>query len=53
MLLQKFFLNLKDKYSISMNEIEDLFDIEKAQNDFTIYDHICIRYESVLKIKFF
>ena len=52
MLLQKFFLNLKDKYSISMNEIEDLFDIEKAQNDFTIYDHICIRYESVLKIKF-
>ena len=52
MLLQKIFLILKDKYSISMNEIEDLFDIEKAQNDFTIYDHICIRYESVLKIKF-
>ena len=30
MLLQKFLL-LKDKYSISINEIEDLFDIEKAQ----------------------
>lgn len=52
MLLQKIFLILKDKYSISMNEIEDLFDIEKAQNDSTIYHHICIRYESVLKIKF-
>ena len=28
MLLQKIFLCLKDKYSISMNEIDDLFDIE-------------------------
>ena len=29
MLLQKIFLLLKDKYSISINEIEDLFDIEE------------------------
>ena len=52
MLLQKFFLLLKDKYSVSINEIEDLFDIEKGISDCIIYDHICVRYESVLKIKF-
>ena len=52
MLLQKIFLFLKDKYAISKNEIEDLFDIEQGQSDSIIYDHICIRYESVLNIKF-
>ena len=52
MLLQKIFLLLKDKYSISINEIEDLFDIEKGISDSIIYDNICVRYESVLKIKF-
>ena len=52
MLLQKIFLLLKDKYSVSINEIEDLFDIEKGISDCIIYDHICVSYESVLKIKF-
>ena len=52
MLLQKIFLLLKDKYSISINEIEDLFDIEAGISDCNIYDYICVRYESVLKIKF-
>ena len=51
MLLQKIFLSLKDKYSVSINEIEDLFDIETGISDCVIYDHICVRYESVLKIK--
>ena len=51
MLLQKIFLCLKDKYSISMNEIEDLFDIEEMKCCH-IYNIINVRYESVLKIKF-
>ena len=52
MLLQQIFLQLKDKYSISKNEIEDLFDIEEGIKDCAIYDNICVRYDSVLKIKF-
>jgi len=52
MLLQKIFLCLKDKYSISMNEIDDLFDIEEVIKDCKIYDNISVRYESVLKVKF-
>jgi hypothetical protein len=33
MLLQKIFFTMKDKYSISIDEIDDLFDIEENAND--------------------
>ena len=33
MLLQKIFFYIKEKYSISIDEIEDLFDIEEKTND--------------------
>ena len=52
MLLQKIFFLNKDKYSISTNEIEDLFDIEEQKKDVIIYQKIINRYDSVLKNKF-
>jgi hypothetical protein len=52
MLLQKIFFNLKDKYSISNDEIEDLFDIEENSNDLIIYKNIINRFDSVLQLKF-
>lgn len=52
MLLQKFFFLNKDKYSISIHEIDDLFDIEEQKSDIIIYNKIITRYDSILKIKF-
>ena len=52
MLLQKIFFNLKDKYSISNDEIEDLIDIEENPSDLIIYKNIINRFDSVLQLKF-
>ena len=52
MLLQKIFLQINEKYSITNNEIEDLFDIESCSKDVQIYKIILERYESVLQTKF-
>ena len=52
MLLQKIFLQINEKYSITNYEIEDLFDIESCSKDVQIYKIILERYESVLQTKF-
>ena len=52
MLLQKIFLQINEKYSITNNEIEDLFEDEINSNDIVIYKNILDRYESVLHNKF-
>lgn len=52
MLLQKIFLQINEKYSITNDEIEDLFTDEKNSNDIQIYKIILDRYESVLHNKF-
>ena len=52
MLLQKIFFNLKDKYSISNDEIEDLIDVEQNPTDLIIYKNIINRFDSVLQLKF-
>ena len=52
MLLQKIFFTMKDKYSISIDEIDDLFDIEENANDLIIYKNIISRFDNVLQLKF-
>ena len=52
MLLQKIFFVIRDKYSISIDEIEDLFDIGDNVNDLIIYKNIITRFDSILRLKF-
>ena len=52
MLLQKIFLLLSDKFSVTKHEIEDLFDIESGSNDIIIFQTIESRFDSVLHVKF-
>ena len=40
MLLQKIFLQINDKYSITNDEINDLFDIEICLKDSNIYKFV-------------
>ena len=45
-------LQINEKYSITNNEIEDLFEVEINTHDIVIYKNILDRYESVLHNKF-